>query len=110
MSFRACIGIQSAILMMCISCAKHNPIAPTVVAEVAGVVPDTRPVPDARVGYTGPVAHNIPVIMPDGVSFAWMCETKPRPYTRPDGQTEWTLDHYITDVNGKTGCPDVPID
>lgn len=98
---RILFGIACALIGACSS--SFIPTTPTsVVAQVV------EPPPDARKGYTGPLHHNIPFILPDGVTPAWLCETKPRRYTRPDGMEEWTLDHYS--ILGLSGCPDVPID
>jgi len=100
---RLLFGVACALVGACSQ--SFIPTTPT--AMVTTQLP-TAPPPDARVGYTGPVHHNVPFILPDGVTPAWLCETKPRAYTRPDGAVEWTLDHYA--LLGQGGCPDVPID
>lgn len=98
-------------LMVLAGCNQRSPVAPTQTTQppvAAPVAPPPGIILAGGTPYTGPtLAHNVPATMPDGTPV-WMCETKPRQYALPNGETEWTLDHYI--IFGNSGCPEIPID
>jgi len=105
-------SLALVLVLLCAGCSNKNPVAPST------AVPTTQlPSAPQRIIlaggdiYTGPLHHNIPLTLPfrvDGVEYGFMCETKPRRYTLPNGTVEYTLDHYL--VLGMDGCPDDPID